>query len=109
MRVNRSCQVEGVYGITKWDMGYNRIRRVGINRISTEIMLTYLGLNTRKLFKYLDGKDPFTYWKAPKDLQAETFKKPSAKRIANRMATWKKRVKQPNEIAKASYRRKRKK
>lgn len=57
----------------------------------------------------MDGKDPFTYWKAPKDLQAETFKKPSAKSIANRMATWKKRVKQSNEITKASYRRKKEK
>lgn len=102
MRVNRSCQVEGVYGITKWDMGYNRIRRVGMNRISTEIMLTDLGLNTRKFFRYLDGKDPFTYWKAPEDLQPETFRKPSAKHLANRVAAWKKRVRQPNEIAKAS-------
>ena len=26
LRVNRSCQVEGVYGIAKYNMQYNRIR-----------------------------------------------------------------------------------
>lgn len=109
MRVNRSCQVEGVYGITKYDMAYNRIRRIGMNRVTAEFMLTALGLNTRKLFRFLDGKNPFTYWRAPEGLQPETFKKPSAKRLANRILAAKKRVKQPNEIARDSYRRKRRK
>lgn len=37
-------------------------------------------------------------------LEAETFKKPSAKRIANRLK--KRKNLQPNEIAKRGYRRK---
>ena len=46
---------------------------------------------------------PF-YWKAPEGLAPETFKKPSAKRIINRL---KKRKKlQPNEIAKKGYKKK---
>ena len=105
MRINRSCQVEGVYGITKYDMGYNRIRRVGMNRVKTEIMLTAIGLNTRKLFRFFEGKDSFTYWRAPPDLAPEHFKKPSAKRLENRILA-KKRPKQPNQIARESYRRK---
>lgn len=101
MRVNRSCQIEGIYGMTKYNMGYSRIRRVGLKQVSTEYMLTALGLNTRKLFRFLDGKGNCKYWKAPKDLVAEKFKKPSAKRLANRAG--KKRMKQPNEIARDSY------
>ncbi|WP_279127043.1 hypothetical protein, partial [Parasutterella excrementihominis] len=49
------------------------------------------------------GKLP-TYWKVPEGLEAETFKKPSAKRIANRLK--KRKNLQPNEIAKRGYRRK---
>lgn len=101
MRVNRSCQVEGVYGIAKYNMQYSRIRRVGLTRVKTEYMLTMLGLNTRKLLRYLDGKTNFDYWKPPEGLVAEKFKKPSAKRLANRAQ--KKRQKQPNEIARDSY------
>lgn len=64
-------------------------------------MLTALGLNTRKLFRFLDGKGNFKYWEAPKDLIPEKFKKPSAKRLADRVR--KKKMKQPNEIARDSY------
>lgn len=101
LRVNRSCQIEGVFGITKYNMGYNRIRRVGLNRVSAEYMLTVLGLNTRKLFKFLDGKANFQYWVAPEDTQPETFKKPSAKRLAN--SCRKKHQPSLNEKAKSSY------
>ena len=105
MRVNRSCQNEGTFGVVKQNMGYTRIRRVGIHQVKTEFMLTLLGLNTRKLFRFFDGKDPFTYWKAPEGLHSEQFKKPSAKRLTNKVL--KKKVLQPNEIARNSYRRKR--
>lgn len=101
MRVNRSCQIEGIYGMVKYNMGYGRIRRIGIKQVSTEYMLTALGLNTRKLFRFLDGKGNFKYWEAPKDLIPEKFKKPSAKRLADRVR--KKKMKQPNEIARDSY------
>lgn len=104
LRVNRSCQVEGVYGITKYNMQYNRIRRAGMNRVKAEFMLTLLGLNARKFLRCLEKKTSLDYWKAPEGLQPETFKKPSAKRLANRVN--KRRNKQPNEIARDSYRHK---
>lgn len=103
-RVNRSCQVEGVYGITKYNMQYNRIRRVGMARAKAEFMLILLGLNTRKFLRCLEKKTSLVYWKAPEGLQPEKFKKPSAKRLANRVK--KRRTKQPNEIARDSYRHK---
>ncbi len=101
LRVNRSCQIEGVYGIEKFNMKYNRIRRIGLDRVTTEYMLTALGLNTRKILRFIDGKTDFKYWKAPDGLEPEKFKKPSAKRLANRVN--KRRNRQPNEIAKRSY------
>lgn len=106
MRVNRSCQVEGVYGITKYDMSYNRIRRTGMQRVSVEYMLTVLGLNIRKLFRYFDGKTNLTYWKAPEGMQPEKFKKPSAKRLTNQVLH--KPKKSVNEIARTAGRVKRK-
>ncbi len=104
MRINRSCQIEGVYGIEKYNMSYGRIRRVGISRVRTEYMLTILGLNTRKLFRVFDGRTNLNYWKAPEGLQPEKFKKPSAKRLTARVL--KKKTAQPNEIAKNSYKNK---
>lgn len=104
MRINRSCQIEGVYGIEKYNMSYGRIRRVGISRVKTEYMLTILGLNTRKLFRVFDGRTNLNYWKAPEGLQPEKFKKPSAKRLTARVL--KKKTAQPNEIAKNSYKNK---
>lgn len=52
MRVNRSCQVEGVFGIIKQDMTYTRFRRTSIERVSTEFALTCLGLNLRKFMRF---------------------------------------------------------
>lgn len=104
MRVNRSCQIEGVYGITKFDIGYNRIRRIGMDGVETEYMLTILGLNTRKLFRFLEGRTCLKYWEAPDGLEPEKFKKPSAKRLANRAR--KARAKSVNETARDSYKHK---
>lgn len=102
MRVNRSCQIEGLYGIAKHNIGYNRIRRTGMANVAVEYMLVLLGLNTRKLFRYFDGKTDFSYWKAPEGLLPQEFKKPFAKRLANRARKAKK--KSSNEIASDSYR-----
>ena len=54
IRVNRSIQVEGVFGITKQNYGYVRTRRRGIEKVSTEIMLNSLGLNIAKVFRYFE-------------------------------------------------------
>ena len=84
MRVNRSIQVEGVFGIEKQDFQYIRTRRRGIEKVSAEIMLTFLGLNLKRLFKFFETGVVLSYWAAPPDLQPEEFKKPSAKRLSKK-------------------------
>ena len=84
MRVNRSIQVEGVFGIEKQDYGYVRFRRRGLNKVSTESMLNFLGLNIAKLFRYYETGTLNKYWIAPDNLEPEIFKKPSWKRLARK-------------------------
>ncbi|MCR5078777.1 MAG: transposase, partial [Bacilli bacterium] len=103
MRVNRSCQVEGAFGMIKQDMRYDRFRRTSLEKARMEFMLYCLGLNIRKLFRFYRGKARFDYWKAPEGLSPEKFKKPSAKRLENKMEKWAKKKKQPNERAKDEY------
>ena len=90
LRVNRSAQVEGAFGVIKQDMSYTRFRRTGINKVNVEILLTCLGYNIRKLFKFYNGKGKFNYWTAPKDLKPEEKKKPSHKRLDNKVNKQKK-------------------
>lgn len=84
IRVNRSIQVEGVFGITKQDYGYTRMRRRGIEKVSTEIMLNSLGLNIAKLFRYFETGKLNSFWKAPDNLESELFKKPNQKRLVKK-------------------------
>lgn len=84
IRVNRSIQVEGVFGITKQDYGYTRTRRRGIEKVSTEIMLNSLGLNIAKLFRYFETGKLNSFWKAPDNLEPEEFKKPNRKRLVKK-------------------------
>lgn len=86
LRVNRSCQVEGTFGLLKQNMQYTRFRRRALDRVTVEFALTCQGMNIRKYIRFsIKNSLPF-YWKAPADLPPETFKKPSAKRIINRLA-----------------------
>ncbi len=84
MRVNRSIQVEGVFGITKQDYGYVRFRRRGLDKVSTESMLNFLGLNIAKLFRFYDTGTINKFWTVPENLEPEKFKKPSWKRLAKK-------------------------
>ena len=84
LRVNRSIQVEGDFGIIKQDYGYIRTRRRGIDKVSTEIMLTALGLNIAKLIRFYDTGKLCKFWVAPDNLEPEQFKKPSWKRLAKK-------------------------
>lgn len=84
LRVNRSIQVEGAFGIEKYDQGYNRIRRRGLKNVSTEMMLYFFGLNLRKLMNYYTKGSSLTYWIAPPSLTAQELKKPSAKKLSKR-------------------------
>lgn len=101
MRVNRSSQVEGAFGVIKQDMQFTRFQRTSLDKVTTEFMLVCLGYNLKKLFKYYNGKGKFEYWKAPLNLQSERMKKPSAKRLTNKVI--KKKNKSVNQKAKDSY------
>ena len=85
LRINRSIQVEGTFGMIKQDTPFDRFTRTSLDKITTEFMMVCLGLNIKKLFKFYDGKSKIKYWKAPDDLQPETKKKPNAKRLSNKV------------------------
>lgn len=101
MRVNRSAQAEGAFGVIKQDIQFERFRRTTKEKVEVEFMLTVLGYNIRKLFKYYSGHLKTEYWKAPEDLTQEFFKKPSAKRLENKVN--RKKNKSVNEKAKSEY------
>lgn len=105
MRVNRSCQAEGNFGVIKYDMFYDRIRRTGKQSVTMEMLLTALGYNLRKYMRYSETGVKLKWWTAPEGLTPEKFKKPSAKRLANRVS--KKRQIPVNQKAKSGYKYKR--
>ncbi|MCQ2976366.1 MAG: transposase [Bacteroidales bacterium] len=84
IRVNRSIQVEGVFGIIKQDYGRTRFNRRGMERVKTETMLYFLGLNIAKLFRYYETGKLNKFWIAPDDLEPQTMKKVSAKRLSKK-------------------------
>ena len=97
MRVNRSSQVEGAFGVIKQDMDYDRIRRRGLENVRAEFMLVCLGYVLRKLFSLIDGTAKLDYWKAPPDLQPESPPKINFKRI------FKKKKRGKNETLRRNY------
>lgn len=103
MRVNRSIQAEGTFGIIKQDMRYERFRRRGLEKASMEVMLNFLGLNIRKYLNFVvSGKNP-DYWKAPNGLEEE---KPHRISCAVKKGGLKKKKIEPNQKARKEYRRK---
>ena len=92
--------------IIKQDIQFERFRRTSKEKVETEFMLTVLGYNIRKLFKYFSGNLKAEYWKAPENITEEHFKKPSAKRLENKVK--KKKSKSINKLAKSSYKYKKK-
>ena len=92
MRVNRSAQVEGAIGVVKEDMNYTRLRRTSLEKAETEFILTFLGYNIRKLFRFFEGKVKLNYWIAPEGLKPEMKKKPSAKRLSKKASKKKKKT-----------------
>lgn len=75
MRINRSIQVEGTFGQIKNNMNYARIRRRGLEKVSTEIMLMCLGVNIRRYLNSLDSEVKFKddCWNTPENLHKEIF------------------------------------
>ena len=98
LRVNRSAQVEGAFGVIKQDMDYDRVRRKGLDNVSSECMLVCMGYNIRKLFSFMEGKAKTDYWIAPDTLEPEMPPK------ANLDKLMKKRLKGKNEELRNSYR-----
>jgi transposase len=49
LRINRSIQAEGVFGILKQDFGFRRFLTRGTVNVQTELMLLALGFNVNKL------------------------------------------------------------
>ena len=49
LRINRSIQAEGVFGITKQDMGFTRFLTRGKDMVATEYILLAFGFNINKL------------------------------------------------------------
>ena len=86
MRINRSSQVEGAFGVIKQDMDYERVRRKGLDNVSTECMLVCLGYNIRKLLTFIEGKGKTDYWMAPKELEAEVPREPNMERLIKRLS-----------------------
>ena len=84
IRVNRSVQAEGIFGIEKQDYQYVRTRRRGREKVSAEIMLVFLGLNLKRLLRYYKTGKVLSFWIAPEDLMAQKPKNPSAKRLAKK-------------------------
>lgn len=84
LRVNRSVQVEGVFGNEKQNRGYTRIRRRGLSKVSTEMMLVLLGLNIKKLFNYYSSNRFPKFWPPPENMSPQQFKKPFVKRLSKK-------------------------
>ena len=54
LRMNRSIQAEGTFGVIKHDRWYKRIVRKGINSVRLEVLLVSIGHN---LYKYYNKKN----------------------------------------------------
>ena len=102
MRVNRSSQVEGVFGVIKQDMNYERVRRRGLEKVSAEIMLVCLGYVIRKIFGLIDGKGSIEYWKAPPGLEPEVIPQINIEKYFNKTS----KQKGKNEKLRRTYKHK---
>lgn len=101
MRVNRSSQVEGTFGIIKQDMNYERFRRRGLEKVSAEIMLVSLGYVIRKVFGLISGTGSIDYWKAPDGLTPEKMPELNIDKIINKKG----KIKGKNEKIRKEYKR----
>ena len=101
MRVNRSIQVEGDFGNLKQNLSYDRFRRRGLAKVTTEMILMAIGVNIRKYLRFALSSYVPSFWVAPENLQPESMPK-----IKIRKRVPKK--KSANQRTKASYKYKKK-
>lgn len=53
LRMNRSIQAEGTFGILKWDKSYKRLFRRGQKNVNLELLLIFCDFN---IYKYHNKK-----------------------------------------------------
>jgi hypothetical protein len=53
LRINRSIQAEGAFGVLKEDYRYKRVYRRGKEQVYVELMLVAFGYNLRKLYNHM--------------------------------------------------------
>lgn len=81
IRVNRSIQAEGAFGELKQNMGYVRLRRRGMKKVTAEIMMMCLGINIRKLFSVYKKEDIIShYWSPKEETKPQEFPKVKPKK-----------------------------
>ena len=56
LRMNRSIQVEGAFGVLKYDYGFARFLTRGKNKVKTEFVLLSLGYNINKLHNKIQNE-----------------------------------------------------
>ena len=69
LRINRSIQAEGVFGITKQDMGFSRFLTRGKEMVETEYLLLAFGFNINKLHHRIQADRVGISLFKPKELQ----------------------------------------
>ena len=48
MKIQRSVQVEGAFGVIKQDFGFTRFHRKGLKNVKMEFLMVCLGYNLKK-------------------------------------------------------------
>ena len=66
LRINRSIQVEGAFGVLKQDMGFRRFVLRGNLKVHTEFLLLCMGYNLNKLHSKIQNDRCGTYLHIPK-------------------------------------------
>jgi transposase len=66
LRINRSIQVEGAFGVLKQDMGFRRFLMRGGVKVYTELLLLCMAYNVNKLHSKIQNKRCGTYLHIPK-------------------------------------------
>jgi transposase len=66
LRINRSIQVEGAFGVLKQDMGFRRFLMRGSVKVQTELLLLCMGYNLNKLHNKIQSGRCGMYLHIPK-------------------------------------------
>ena len=66
LRVNRSIQVEGAFGVLKQDMGFRRFLLRGQVKVETELLLLAMAFNVNKLHSKIQSNRCGAYLHIPK-------------------------------------------